>query len=172
MIIDQGLDHRVHFDLSTYFWCFSLSPSPHSLSPSTLSITEYECVLQSYGWFGSGTRMDCAIPNASRHWLSMSARECMASESMAADPVYSVAISLNTNTAKLLYIVEKQTLLLHSPATGCSQASLPCNGVEDNFGWPPEKGYPLSSATKHLGDCQYTRLTSEKMIVHRNFRYH
>lgn len=56
-------------------------------------------------------RMDCAIPNASRHWLSMSARECMASESMAADPVYRVAISLNTNTAKLLYVVEKQTLL-------------------------------------------------------------
>ena len=47
----------------------------------------------------------------------------MASESMAADPVYSVAISLNTNTAKLLYIVEKHCFP-HSPATGCSQAIL------------------------------------------------
>ena len=45
------------------------------------------------------------MKGGSQTWLSISTRECTASDSIAADPVYRYAMTLNTNTAKLL---EKQ----------------------------------------------------------------
>ena len=87
---------------------YSPSPTCTHLSlflPHTL--TKSFSQPQSYGWFGSGTRIDCAIPNASKHWLIISAREWMASESMAAEPVYRVAATLNRKTAKLLHKIIK-----------------------------------------------------------------
>ena len=75
-------------------WCLGMTKIRYQILYQVLGVT--------YGWSFEGLFVAECIPHAKIHWLSVSAKEWMASENIEAEPEYAHPITFNTKLTAFL----------------------------------------------------------------------